>query len=349
MPRKWLPDNVSAYDDRHGKKRYRFRKKGLPPHTFRNAPGTREFMEEYEAAKNAIAEVQPRFAPFTYDALIASYYRTPKWLAMKPSSRRTYQGIIERFRKTNGTKDARRVTTAAIDAKLAKMADTPAAANNLRKTLAKLHRHAIKLDWRKDNPVDATDGYKPGKGWHCWTEGEIAQFEARWPLGTRERLAMALLLYTALRKSDMVTVGRQHRSGDQLDLRHEKNDSDTAIPIAPQLAAALDAMPGTTLTYLVTEFGKPFTPNGFGNWFRDRCDKAGLPHCSAHGLRKAMSRRLAESGATPFEGRAITGHKTDKQFAYYAEQASKKTLAGAAMGKMVANLGDPVSQRKPKK
>jgi integrase len=243
----------------------------------------------------------------------------------------------------------RRVTTAALDNKLAKMADTPAAANNLRKTLAKLHKHAIKLGWRTDNPVLSTDGYKPGKGWHCWTEGEITQFEARWPLGTRERLAMALLLYTALRRSDMVTIGRQHRNGDELTLRHEKNDSDTTIPLAPPLAEALDAMPGTTMTYLVTEFGKPFTANGFGNWFRDRCDKAGLPHCSAHGLRKAMSRRLAEGRATPFEGRAITGHKTDRQFAYYAEQADRTALARTGMGKVMANLAKPVSQPGRKK
>jgi integrase len=349
MPRKWLPENVTEYKDRHGKRRYRFRKKGLPTYSFRHAPGTREFMAEYEAASKAVAEPQPRFAAFTYDALIASYYRTPKWLAMKPSSRRTYQGIIERFRTTNGAKDARHVATAAIDAKLAKMAETPAAANNLRKTLAKLHRHAIKLGWRSDNPVTATDAYKAGKGWHCWTEGEIAQFEARWPLGTRERLAMALLLYTALRKSDMVTVGRQHRRGEEFHLRHEKNDSDTIIPIAPPLGAALDAMPVTTMTYLVTEFGKPFTGNGFGNWFRDRCDMADLPHCSAHGLRKAMSRRLAEGGATSLEGRSITGQKTDKMFAHYAESANKREMAKAAMGKVVANLAAPVRQRKPKK
>src|SRR5690606_19324838 len=128
-------------------------------------------------------------------------------------------------------------------------------------------RHAIKLGWRTDNPVVATDGYRQGKGWHCWTEAEIALYRARWPLGTRERIAMEMLLGTALRRSDMVTVGRQHRKGDEFHLRHEKNDSDTIIPIMPELAVALDAMPATTLTYLVTEFGKPFTGNGFGNWF----------------------------------------------------------------------------------
>jgi integrase len=349
MARRWLPENVTEYKDRHGKRRYRFRKKGLPTYSFRHAPGTREFMAEYDAASKAIAEPLPRFAPFTYDALAASFYRTTKWADMKASSQQTYRGIIERFRNANGTKDVRRVTTASIDAKLAKMAETPAAANNLRKALSRLHRHAVKLGWRTDNPVDSTDAFKAGKGWHCWTEAEIAQFGARWPLGTRERLALELLLCTALRESDVVSVGRQHRQGDELHLHHGKNDSATVVPISPILSAAMDAFDSGNLTYIATQYGGPFTVKGFYNWFKRACVKAGLGHCSPHGLRKAASRRLAEAGATPLEGRAVTGHKTDRMFAYYAESASKRTLAGAAMGKVVANLSDPVSQRKPKK
>lgn len=347
--RRWLPDNVTAYKDRHGKERYRFRKKGLPTYNFRHTPGTREFMGEYALARKAVAEPLPRFAPFTYDALAASYYRTARWLDMKPSSRRTYQGIIERFREANGAKDVRHITTAAIDSKLAKMAATPAAANNLRKTLAKLHRHAIKLGWRTDNPVTATDAFKAGKGWHCWTEGEIAQFAACWPISTRERLALEMLLCTALRESDVVTVGRQHRQGDELHLHHGKNDSGTTIPISPSLRAAMDAYDSGNLTYLATQYGRPFTVKGFYNWFKRACVKAGLSHCSPHGLRKAASRRLAEAGATPLEGRAVTGHKTDRMFAYYAESANKRALAGTAMGKVVANLSPPVRQRSPKK
>lgn len=341
MPRRWLPDNVTQYRDRHGKTRYRYRKKGFKTHHFKAAPGTEEFREELHHAREAKLSAGGSL-PYTYDALIESFYRTAKWQEMKPSSQKTYGSIIERFRAKNGSKDVRRVQTPTIDALLSGMADRPAAANNLRKVLKRLHRHAIRLSWRTDNPVDATDPYKKGKGWHCWTEAEIAQYEARWALGTRERLAFALLLYTALRRSDMVTIGRQHRQGGELILRHEKNDSETIIPIAEPLAQALDAMPESQMTYLQTEFGRPFTSNGFGNWFRRRCDVAGLPNCSAHGLRKAMSRRLAESGATSLEGRAITGHKTDKEFAHYAEQANKRKLAQAGMGKVMANPnGEP--------
>lgn len=338
MARKWLPDNVTPYKDRHGKTRYRFRKKGLPAYHFRNPPGTEEFREEYARALSAEKVTESRFAPFTYDALIESFYQSPRWVGMRASSQNTYRGIIERFRAKNGNKDVRGVTAGAIEAKLVKLGETPSAANNLRKALARLHRHAIKLDWRKDNPVDATDGFKiENDGFHTWTEAEIAAYEAKWPLGTRERLAMALLLYTALRKSDMVLVGPQHRKGDKFVLHHGKNNSETIIPILSPLSEALDAFPGEHLAYLVTQFGKPFTPAGFGNWFRDRCDLAGLAHCSAHGLRKAMSRRLAESGATNQQGRAITGHKTDREFNRYAEKANRTTMAEGAMDKLVAN------------
>jgi integrase len=325
--RKWLPDNVTEYRDRHGKARYRFRKTGLPTYHFRHAPGTKEFLEELEKL--------PRFTPGSFDALIHDFYTTPRWQEMRRSSRTTYGGIIERFRQAHGSKPVALMETRHIDKLLGKMSDTPAAANNLRKTLRRLFRHAIKLGWIATNPVDATDAYRTtGDGYHTWTEAEIDQFDARWPLGTRERLAKELLLYSALRKGDMVTLGPSHRHGDKLRLTHTKNNSGSVIAMLPPLKAAIDALPSVGDTYLATQFGKPFTPAGFGNWFRDRCNKAGLPHCAAHGLRKAMSRRLAESGATNQEGKAVTGHKTDRMFSHYAAKANQEAMADRALANL---------------
>lgn len=339
MARKWLPDNVTEWKDRHGKPRYRFRKKGYPTHNFKSAPGTPEFMEELEQARQAPTIEQSRWLPFTYDELAVSFYNTPKWIESRDSTKATYRSIIERWRKDNGTVDVRKVTTGNIDKKLTSMKDTPAAANNLRKTLARLHRHAIKLGWRSDNPVSATDAYGTGGGHHCWTEAELAAFDARWPIGTRERLAKELLLNTALRKTDVLSVGPSNRKGDSLWLRHSKNTSDTIVPIGSALMSALEAVSGDP--YIQTKFGKPFTSTGFYNWFKRACVKADLPHCSPHGLRKAISRRLAESGATVMEGRAVTGHKTDREFMKYAESANRAKMAAKAM----ANLdGKPAEQ-----
>lgn len=333
----WLPENVTPYKDRHGKTRYRFRKTGLPSYHFRNEPGSPEFMEEYLLAKAAAKpEPEPRYAAGTVDAVVAALYKTPRWRAMKPSSRATYQGIIERFRKTNGHRAITAITAQRIDRKLGAMIDTPAAANNLRKALSRIFKQAIKMGLMKHNPVDFTDGYKQkGEGFHTWTEEEIAQFEKKWKVGTRERLAMGLLLHTALRRADMVKVRPRHRIGDRLELDHSKNDSDTSILITAELEAITAPFADTDGTYLQTKWGKPYTPDGFGNWFRDKVSEAGLPgNCSPHGLRKAMSRRLAESGATNQQGRAVTGHKTDRMFTHYAAKANKRDMADEALANL---------------
>src|SRR3546814_13085791 len=85
------------------------------------------------------------------------------------------------------------------------------------------------------------------------------------------------------------------------------------------------------MTFLVTEYGKPFTANGFGNWMRDRCDEAGLPQCSSQGLRKAMAKRLAEAGCSVNEIMSITGHATEGEVIRYTKEAQKKVLAVPAL------------------
>jgi integrase len=136
----------------------------------------------------------------------------------------------------------------------------------------------------------------------------------------------------------MIRMGRQHVEDGRIRIRQQKTGKALMVPIAPQLKAVLDAVPPGQMTFLVTEFGKPFTAAGFGNWFRERCNEAGLPQCSAHGLRKAMSRRLAELGASHSQGKALTGHVTDKEFSRYAADADQVALADQAMANLATGL-----------
>ncbi|MCZ4090788.1 tyrosine-type recombinase/integrase [Sinorhizobium psoraleae] len=92
----------------------------------------------------------------------------------------------------------------------------------------------------------------------------------------------------------------------------------------PSLIEALQAAPEGKATFLLTSFGKPFTPAGFGNWFRERCDEAGLPHCSSHGLRKAAARRLAEAGNSANHIAAVTGHLSLKEVERYTRAADQE-------------------------
>ena len=97
--------------------------------------------------------------------------------------------------------------------------------------------------------------------------------------------------------------------------------------------------------FLVTNFGKPFTEAGFGNWMRERCDEAGLPDCSSHGLRKAIARRMAEAGMSPHQIQAITGHTTLKEIERYTKAARQKLMAETAM----RCLDEPVAQTEDKR
>ena len=158
---------------------------------------------------------------------------------------------------------------------------------------------AVEEGYRPDNPAANIKRIKNrSDGFHTWDENEIAQFEARHPIGSKARLAFALLLYTAQRRSDVVRMGRQHIRGDVVNVRQQKTRAMLAIPLHSALAAIIESQAVTqkpqngnqgadgtlnNLALLTTAYGKPFTAAGFGNWFRDRCNEAGLPeHCTAH-------------------------------------------------------------------
>ena len=171
-------------------------------------------------------------------------------------------------------------------------------------------------------------------GFHAWTLEEVEQFEKTHALGTKARLAFALLLFTGQRRGDVVVMGRQHVKDGWIKVRQEKTGKKIEIPILVELQRIIDATPTGDLTYLVTDYNKPFTPAGFGNRFRNSCGTAGLPQCSAHGLRKAAAAKLAELGCTAHEIMAITGHESIQEVERYTKAAEQKLLAKSAMVKL---------------
>lgn len=167
-----------------------------------------------------------------------------------------------------------------------------------------------------------------------WEEHQIDLFLEHHKPGTRAHLAFCLLLYSGQRRSDVVRMGRQHVRDGLLTIIQQKTGQEVSIPVHPVLAAAIEAVPRDNLTYLTTAQGKPFTPPGFTNWFRDMVQEVkGLPSggLSPHGLRKAICRRLAEAGCSPHEIMAISGHKSLKEVTRYTAKASRVRMAHAAM------------------
>lgn len=219
-------------------------------------------------------------------------------------------------------------------------AETPEAANNLVKALHQVFAWAIDVGLAQTNPAREVPRIQTGSdGFHTWTIEEVERFEARHPVGTKARLALALLLFTGVRRSDVVRLGPQMERDGHLFWTEAKGRNrlvkQRELPILPELRTVIDATPSGHLAYLVTEFCKPFTANGFGNWFRKRCNEAGLPHCSAHGLRKAGATIAAENGATEHQLMAVYGWESPKQAALYTRKANRKRLAESAMHLLV--------------
>ena len=137
---------------------------------------------------------------------------------------------------------------------------------------------------------------------------------------------------SSARRSDVVRMGRQHVRKDAIEVRQQKTGTTLSIPIHPDLKAILDATPSEHLTFLTTKDGKPFSPAGFTNWFRECCIEAGLPKgSSAHGLRKAACRRLAEAGCSEKVIASISGHTSLREVERYTKAADQKRMAEAGM------------------
>jgi len=331
-----LPKHCCWNEDQHGKRRVRFRKGGFSAY-LTGIPWSEDFMRQYARALEGVT-VQAsnvgasRTVPGSSNALCVSYYRSPEFRGLKASTQTVRRNVIERFRNEHGDKPVVRLERMHIKNIVGTKADTPEAANNLLKILRVLLNHAVDIGMIASNPAIGIKCYKSrGEGHHTWAEAEIAQFEAQHPVGTKARLALALLLYTAQRKGDVVRMGWQHVKGDWIAVRQEKTDVPLMIQMHPELERAMASVPRTNLTFLVTERGAPFTSAGFGNWFRDRCDEAGLPQCSAHGLRKAAATRLANAGCSTDQIKAITGHKSLSEVARYTKAADQQRLARQAL------------------
>jgi integrase len=324
---------------------------GQGPRTRLNGTyGSPEFQAHYKALMTgafapALAKPKGRDKPgFTIRWLFDEYRKGAAWTGLKDSTRRQRDRLLYAVLQEAGDELVSEIDQAAIVRSLAKRRETPHQANHLLKTL----RHVF--DWavaEKKVDVNPCERVKPMKladdgeeeGHKTWSEEELARFEARWPVGSRERLVYALLLYTGLRLGDAARIGRQHLQKDgTLQIKTEKKGVVVYLEILPPLLEAIAKGPKPApgvLAFLTHSRGQAFAKESLGNWFRDAVRAAGLTERSAHGLRKAAARRLAEAGMSEAILNAIFGWNDPRMAALYVREASKKRLAIGNMGGMV--------------
>jgi len=339
---------VQAWVDRDGRVHHYFRRASYPRLRLPGLPGSTEFMAVYRAALDgARTEIgaSKRSKAGSVSAAIASYYASTAFTKkLVPSSQGVRKDVLEAFRRDHGDKQIAALQRRHIQGLLDGM--SPTAGRNWFKAIRALVEHCCDEGMLRENPTLGVKQHKiKSNGFHTWTEEELARFEARHAIGTRERLAFALGLYTGQRRGDVIRMGRQHIRDGMLHVTQEKTRKSLAIPILPELAAVLDAWPHDNLTFLTTLRGKQFDGHTFTAWFIKACAKAGLPrHCTFHGLRKAACRRLAEAGCTVHQIAAISGHVSLKEIERYTKAADQVRLAREAMART-----DRARQNKPER
>ena len=351
MPRK-LPPFVECWRDRHGKLRVYFRKDrgrriSLPP-----SIGSNEFTVAYHAALTGQLtqshEKQASPAPRSLGALVTSYMRSSSYLSVRETTKVGYASRIEMLRIKHGHRSVSGLTRQRIlSGILQPYADRPGATLSILKMLRILIRHAIDIGWIDHDPSLGINRPKTEEI-RAWTEAEIAVFEQHWPVGTKQRLAFALMLYTGQRRSDVHRMTWADVSDGNIRVVQQKTGRKLMIPLHGDLLAILAAAERDHMTIVRTEYGKPFTVDGFSQWLRNAITAAKLPlSCQPHGLRKAAGRRLAEAGCTAHEIMAVLGHKTLTEAERYTREADQAWLATRAMTKLEGRTTNRIAQTDP--
>ena len=359
------PGGISS---RYSASRIYFRRKGNLKVCLKQPIGSTEFLTEYKlafAGKTATAAPSLRLTPARGASgslrwLIERYFdESEDFSQLNDRTKYVRRRILDSICSDTPSEDDRTPIGSMSFANMPSLAvkrlrdrkrKKPEAANARLKALRQVFKFGIEQQYCQNNPTRDVPYIKTGsQGFHAWSLQEVEQFEAKHPIGTKARLALAILLYTGARRSDAVQFGKQHvRAAEHMSIElrqahlgrwlqytqhknRNKKPVTLTVPILPELEEVLAASRLGDLTWLVTEFGNGFTPAGFGNWFRDQCNRAGLRHCLAHGLRKAGATRAAENGASVHILKSMFGWQTLKQAEHYTKSADQKRLAAAGM------------------
>ena len=340
---------VKSYINRHGKVDTYFRRRGQPLVRLTGLLGSPEFMTAYnEALGSPVAQVSvepgaARTKPGTIAALITRHIASGAFQIARGSTQAQYMRILNMLRDQFGDLAIGKLERAHIKLMLEAKAATPTVARTMLRILRILIVDAIDSGFRKDDPSIGLKVKLPkSDGFPTWEDDEIERFEAAYAPGTKERMALALLLNFAARCSDVVQVGPGNVRDGAVTYVQKKTGAKLTIPMLDETTAAINAMGASGhMVFLVDSNGAAFTEESFSKWFRKRCRAIGLDRASKtgkklspHGLRKAACVRLAHAGCSTKEIAAISGHKALHEIERYTRDAEQARLARSAMARL---------------
>jgi enterobacteria phage integrase len=270
----------------------------------------------------------------TIEALIAAYMRHDVYRILRATTKAGYSSRIETLRAQHGHRSVAGLNEERIEAILRPYDDRPGQKLAMLKMLRVLIAFAIKIKWLTHDP---SKGIRRPKGGEIrsWTDAELAQFEARWPIGAKQRTAYAIMLYVGTARVDAHAITWPQFEEASVHYTRNKTRIDVLKGVEEELRAALAGADRRHVTVINTEYGRPFTVDGFSAFMRSAIRAAGLPlDCKPHGLRKTLGRKMADAGCTAHEIMAALGHTTLAEAERYTRDADRRRQGLAATRKM---------------
>ena len=334
---------------RHGTIVWYFHRRNEPRIRIRGAYGSAEFLAAYQAALAGQSITVPsKSTRLSLVWCIEQFMASSNWAGLASESRKQLSYQFIKIKDNAGKHFITAITRKHILDGQDRRRAVPSDANKYVRAMSLLCRYAVDQEWLKASPVHGISKLKTsktGEGFHTWTDEDHISFEARWPIGTRERLAYEIFKCTGLRRSDAVRLGRQHVKDGQFSIRTQKTGMVVTATMLPELLTAISATPTGELTYLSTMAGRPFASSAsFGKWFSDACHAAGIKG-SAHGIRKALAAQAATgddiSSATEAQLNSLFGWSHgSRESATYVQKASR--------AKMAVQAGNILTRTRPK-
>lgn len=338
MPRPRKP-YVQRQVTRHGKTVWYFRRGQGKRTRLPDEYGSEEFNKAYDLvyAGTPVEADAPKRQTLAW--LVTKYLDSAPFKVLAPETQVSRRNVLKAVCRTGGKLNINSIDRKMIAEGRDRRAETPFAAITYLKTMKQLFDWAVDAAYADENPVIGvkrpkvkTDGFTP------WSDEDILKYCKRWPVGTQERLALDIFLFTGVRRSDAPKLGPQHVTDGVIEYRANKNAEMLYIEILPPLQRSIDATEIGTFSFLhVTKMRRPYkSARAFGNWFAKACKEAGVT-VRAHGLRKKAAQLLAENGGTNPELKAMFGWRTDQMAAHYTRRANKKKLAKSGASKLMGN------------
>jgi len=353
-----LPRYVIEDKDRYGKVRIYLRKPGQKKVPLFGSPWSPDFMVQYGKALNqnaltgegpdaeiATPEQRPKLGAVygSWKWLCHEYMRSAEFKSLSgttPNTRRLIlestwaEPIVPGSKHLYGEMPIPKMTPLAVRVLRDRKAKFKTAANDRRKIMGYVFRwgmeaysHLVLI-----NPVrDVARLKHKVKNVPPWTESDFQQFMKKYGVGSKERRAMALHLYTGARGCDVRHFGPQHIKNGRFAFTQQKTGGEVDIPVLDELARELALAPKDALAFILTQHGKTFSQKGYGNWFNGKARAAGLAKRTAHGIRAGAATIAVNNGASTRMLMAMFGWMTEDMAIRYTKTADQKKLADSGM------------------